>query len=184
MNEADQKSQAIADEFARQDRKKKERSDLADTIYQIARTLPSDLGTPAVLKVLACKVLAMAYDLNITQWCKEAGISRPTWYTTHARPRFGEDCTRVAKICLGPQAIEVTQAMIRKAKYGSKDGLGDVSAQLAITRQVAVIDKPQPANAPQQVVNVTILQQEREDKLERGMGRLGWANKVVVHDQK
>lgn len=138
MTKADKKALAIAEEFGRQDRKKQARSELANAIYQIARTLPEDLGTPVIRKVLACKVLAIAHELNITQWCKEAGISRPTWYSTIAHKDFGDACTRVAKICLGPQAIEVTQAMIRKAKYGSSDGMGDSTAQMAILQRCGI----------------------------------------------
>lgn len=141
MNKQDKKSQRIADNQFRKDAQRVEQLKLGGDIAQIAKSLDKSLGPYSVRKVLACKILMGSYELSITEWCDLAEIARGTWYNVHAKPGFGEACVGVAKTIFGPRAIEVTQALVRKALRGSQDGLGDVTAQTKILQQVEVVDR-------------------------------------------
>ena len=142
-------------------------SDLGSTILQIANNIPDEQGTQCERKIMACKALMADHDLNISEWCKLAAITRPTWYNAMARPGFGERCVTVAKSLWGPQSIEIAAAMIKKARFGGADGMGDGNTQAKIMTQVGAIDKDNATHA----VTVTLV--ERHDKLGHGMGRLG-----------
>ena len=115
--------------------------ELADTVVQVANSMPESVGTINFRKVLACKTLRTTHELHISQWCKVAGIARQTWYDVHAQPDFAEHCIAVSNKLFGPQSIEVTQALVNKAIRGGGDGLGDTPAMLAVLRQVHIIDK-------------------------------------------
>ncbi len=177
---ADKAAQRIADQAERGQVQKVERSQLGEQIVQIATSLGTDAGSLIERKIMACKLLDIEYNLNVSQWCLEAGIGRGSWYSAHNNSDFGDRCVKVANKIFGPVALEITRALIHKARFGGSDGMGDTAAQLAVARQCGTIDKVQAGNAVQQTVTV-IVQQEREDRLERGLGRLGF-NRVKVRD--
>lgn len=171
MTKADQKSQAIADNQARKDAE--------NHSVELADILP--FFRVDGLSMNGCKVLAVCYlpgagQLTQVQRAAIAGVHPKTWYNIVRTPKF-----QAALAAKGRQVINVKAPVLLEAHV--QDALGeDRQSRRELLQQCGILDKPRPANASQQVVNVTILQQERQDKLQRGMSRLGWDNKVVVND--
>ena len=143
-------------------------SEVADKIQQVALALPESMGTLILRKILACKLLSATFALNISEWCKAAGVDRDSWYRYHAKPDFGGHCIEAAKLSLGPRVPEIWAAFVNKAIKGGQDGMGDTTAQLALMRQATIIDKDTKVD---NALTVTII--ERNAKIERGMQRLG-----------
>ena len=142
--------------------------DIGEQIGQIAAMIPDKQGTYCERKIFACKALMAQHDMGISAWCQHANISRQTWYSTQARPDFGDRCAVVARSIFGPHAIEIAAAMLKKARFGSADGMGDGMLQVKILQQVGAIDKDTKVD---NALTVTII--ERNAKIERGMQRLG-----------
>ncbi len=171
MNKADQKSQAIADNQARKDAEKHS-VDLADILpfFRVDG-----------LSMNQCKVLAACYlpgagQMTKVQKAAIAGVDPKTWYNIIRTPKF-----QAALALKGRQIINVKAPVLLEVHM--QDAIGeDRQSRRELLQQCGILDKQQSPGTPQQVVNVTILQQEREKKLERGMSRLGWDNKVVVND--
>lgn len=138
---ADKKSQRIADQAERQQAQRVEVGELGKTILQIAKSIHEDAGTISTRKVMACKLLSAQYKLSISNWCKHAGISRPTWYAAVARPNFGEASVDLVNKIYDAKLLEVFAAFIHKAIHGGQDGMGDSQNQHSILRQKLVLDK-------------------------------------------
>ncbi len=145
----------------------------ADKCEHIAKMLQKEYGTLKRRKMLAVHLLKNCDELNVTDRCLVAGVGRTEWYRQTQMPEFSADLVKLAIAYKGHYAPKILKRFIRNAEVGGKEGDGDTRAQIEYLRDVGVLSKPESGSKGDNVVNVTVIQAEREEKLARGLSRFG-----------
>lgn len=144
-----------------------------DKCEQIAKMLPKEYGTLKRRKMLACHFLTHCDELSVTNKCLVAGVGRTEWYRVTQKPEFSTDLVKLTVEIKGHYAPVIMKRFMRNAIEGGKEGDGDTRAQIEYLRDVGVLSKPESGKSGDQIVNVTVIQAEREEKLGRGLNRFG-----------
>lgn len=169
MNQADQKAQAIADQYSRED---------AKNGIELQELLPFCRVkglTSCERMILAVELLPWSGGMKLKDKVLLAEVDTSTWWRAMHRSRVQIALVEKNRELYAHKTSPLAQKYLDMALGGDREALKD------ILQQIKVLDKPQPAHAPKQIVTV-VVQQERENKLGRGMRRLGWGSKAAVKD--
>lgn len=162
MNRADKESHEIADQAARQD-VKKEHPELPDVLpFFRVKGLSS-----TQCKVLAVCFLTARQAITVKCQAEMAGVNPKTWWYTVRLPKFLDALAVKSRELIGTKVPALVDVHIEDAL------IDDRAARRDLLQQYGILDRPQPANALTQIVNVTVLEKERHEKLGRGLNRFG-----------
>lgn len=118
-------------------------------------------------RLLSLLSLRASNNLSITDRCKIAGITNQSWYNFMADDKFCKAVKEISPKQIGLKYIPGTIHAI-----GFKATRGDIPAAKLLFDTVGFTGQSQKSG--DQIVNVTVIQAEREDKLGRGLNRFGY----------
>lgn len=118
-------------------------------------------------KILAVARLPQTIGWTVAKKATHAGVSESYWYRCFAEPEFRKLCVTAARELFGNKVLDLTNKYIERALNG------DAVAAATILRQCGVLDKEEKGDNVTNV-NIAIVEQEREEKLKKGLNRFGY----------
>lgn len=139
--------------------------------------LPIDFPelTGKQVNVLKINMLPQASTKSVLDKCAMAGVSPRYWYNTVRNPKFQAASIRLARALFGHKVWDIWHAYIRKAIHGSADFMGEKASQERILEQIGVLDKAETPKSGDTVVNITLVEQKRQENIAAGLHRFGYA---------
>jgi len=119
-------------------------------------------------KILATRLLPQSHLWPEGKKAEYAKVSPKYWYTTIREPKFVAICNEIVRSQISVKLAEVWQAFLKNALNG------DTTCQTTILREAGILTRDSK-DSGDVTVNVAIVEQERKDKLKRGLEQFRYA---------
>ncbi len=133
-------------------------------ITELTMALRIDNLTGKQCKVLAVSMLPQCYSWSVQKKADIAGVSEKTWRLTLKNPKFQEWAQLLIRKVWGNVQLEMQGRYIAFARAGSE------KATERILQQFESLDKPEKGGDTQVNVSISIIEQQRKDKIRQGLG--------------